>query len=127
MCVPTTVYIAESDNAVGRSIQFLLESDNISARVFSEGQGLLDCVRCSPPGCIVADASLPDLSPIMLLRQLREEGLKIPVIVLSASSDVSAVVEAVKTGAWDYFEKPFMQRVLLNSVKRAMKMERTPH
>jgi two-component system response regulator FixJ len=125
VCLLATVYIADSDSAVGRSIQFLLETDNISARVFTKGQGLLECARSSPPGCIVADAALPDISGLTLLKRLREEGLTTPVIILSGSSDVPSVVEAVRTGAWDYFEKPFMQRVLLDSVKRAMKLERT--
>ena len=120
MCLLATVYIADNDCAVGRSIQFLLETDNIPARVFTRGQGLLECARSSPPGCIVSDAALSDISGLTLLKQLREEGLSTPVIILSGSSDVSFIVEAVRTGAWDYFEKPFMQRALLDSVKRAI-------
>jgi two-component system response regulator FixJ len=120
VCLLGTVYIADADQAVGRSIQFLLESDKLSAKVFAEGRGLLDATRLVPPCCIVADALLPDISAVMMLRQLRKEGYDIPVIILSGSSDVPSVVEAVRMGAWDYFEKPFMQRVLLDSVKRAI-------
>jgi len=121
----SAVYIADSDNEVGKSIQFLLETDNIPATVFNEGQELLDYSICYPPSCVVAEAVLPDITGVMVLKRLREQGLQIPVIILTNSSDVSMAVEAVKCGAWDYFEKPFLQRVLLDSVKRALQQSQS--
>jgi len=116
----STVYIADSDSEVGKSIQFLLETDNIAAVVFADGQGLLDQAIASPPSCVIAEAVLPDISGVTLLKRLRQAGLQTPVILLTNSSEVSMAVEAVKSGAWDYFEKPFLQRVLLDSVNRAL-------
>jgi len=116
----STVYIADSDSEVGRSIQFLLETDDIPAIVFTDGQGLLDYAISNPPSCVVAEAALPDITGVMLLKRLRQAGLQTPVILLANSNKVSMVVEAVRSGAWDYFEKPFLQRVLLDSVKRAL-------
>ena len=118
---PTSaVYIADSDSEVGKSIQFLLATDDIPAIVFADGQGLLDCAISNPPSCVVGEAVLPDITGLMLLKRLRQEGLETPVIFLTNSNDVSMVVEAVKSGAWDYLEKPFLQRVLLDSVQRAL-------
>jgi FixJ family two-component response regulator len=115
------VYIADSDSTVGNSIQFLLASDNISARVFTGGLELLACTRDVPPGCIVAEALLPDISALSLLDRLRCDGLQVPVIILSSSGDVFSALEASRTGAWDYLQKPFMQSRLLDSVHRAMR------
>ena len=120
-----SVYIADSDSSVGKSIQFLLASDNISARVFTGGHELLACTRDMLPGCIVADALLPDISALRLMDQLRCDGLQVPVIILSSSGDVSSAVEAARTGAWDYLQKPFMQSLLLDSVRRAIRQKRS--
>ncbi|MBV1879533.1 MAG: response regulator [Pseudomonadales bacterium] len=117
---PTVVYIADSDLEVGNGIQFLLKTANIQASVFTDGQALLQTIVSSPPSCVVAEAVLPDISGINLLHKLHADGINIPVIMLANSSDISMAVNALKSGAWDYFEKPFIQRVLLDSVQRAM-------
>jgi FixJ family two-component response regulator len=122
--VLANVYIADSDSTVGNSIQFLLASDNISARVFTGGLELLACTRDVQPGCIVAEALLPDISALSLLDQLRCDGLQVPVIILSSAGDVSSALEATRTGAWDYLQKPFMQSLLLDSVHRAIRQTR---
>ncbi len=120
----TNVYIADSDSTVGDSIQFLLASDNVSARVFTRGLELLACTRDVAPRCIVVEAVLPDISALSLLNQLRCDGLHVPVIILSNSGNVSSALEASRTGAWDYLQKPFMQSMLLDSVHRAMRQTR---
>ena len=120
----STVYIADSDSEVGTSIQFLLETEHIPATIFTDGQALLDYAIANPPSCVVSEAVLPDITGVTLLKRLRQAGLQTPVIFLANSSEVSIAVEAVKSGAWDYFEKPFLQRVLLDSVKRALQLSR---
>ena len=117
----TNVYIADSDTTVGKSIQFLLASDNISARVFSGGFDLLACTRRAPPGCIVADELLPDISVLTMLENLRRENPQVPVIILSNTSDATFAAKIARTGAWDYLRKPFMQSLLLQSVNRAIR------
>jgi len=116
-----TVYIADSDVEVRKSIQVLLETQNIPATAFTDGQGVLDSVLTTPPSCVVVEAVLPDITGVMLLKRLRERGLSVPVIMLANTSDISMAVDAVKAGAWDYFEKPIVQRVLLDSVQRAIR------
>ena len=117
----STVYIVDSDIEVRKSIKFLLETENIHASAFTDGQEILDFVPLTPPSCVVAEADLPDITGVMLLNRLREQGLHVPVIMLANTSDISMAVDAVKAGAWDYFEKPFIQRVLLDSVQRAIR------
>jgi len=114
------VYIADSDEEVGKSIQFLLQTVNIPSAVFASANALLGTAIADPPGCVVAGAVLPDMSGVLLLNRLRQKGLQMPVIFLADSSDLPMAVEAMKSGAWDYFEKPFIQRVLLDSVQRAL-------
>ena len=117
------VYIADSDVEVANSIQFLIKTEQIESRVFANGHELLDETAVLTPGCVVTEAELPDISGVELLKRLLKAGFSMPVIVLSSHSAVDQAVEAVKSGAWDYFEKPFVQRVLLDSVKRALESQ----
>jgi FixJ family two-component response regulator len=72
----STVYIADSDSEVGKSIQFLLGTDNIEAIVFADGQGLLDHAITNPPSCVVSEAVLPDITGVTLLKRLRQAGVQ---------------------------------------------------
>ena len=115
-----TVYVADSDIDVSKSIEFLLSTEGIHATVFSDGVSLYDAVLECRPSCAVVAALLPDMSGVVLLKRLRAVGMDLPVIILANTSDIPSAVDAVKSGAWDYLEKPFIQHVLLDSVRRAI-------
>lgn len=114
------VYLADRDSAVTHSIQLLLKTEKIITHVFDTSGSLLKQVIEKPPGCIVMDAVMPDIDGAMLLTMLKQHALYTPVILLGGNSEIPVVVDAIKAGAWDYFEKPFLQHVLIDSVKRAM-------
>ncbi|MFT6436810.1 MAG: FixJ family two-component response regulator [Candidatus Azotimanducaceae bacterium] len=118
-----TVYIAGQDCEVSQSIQFLLKTESIFAHIFDTGRSLLNQVLVEPPTCIVIDATMSDIDGTTLLEYLNEHSLPIPVILLGENSNIPVVVEVIKAGAWDYFEKPFIQYGLIASVKRALKMQ----
>lgn len=118
--VAPTVYIADSDIDVSKSIEFLLATEGINATVFADGLSLFDAAIGCEPQCVVVAATLVDITGVLLMKRLRQAGVEQPVIILANTSDVPSAVEAVKSGAWDYFEKPFIQHVLLDSVKRAI-------
>ncbi|MFK7976452.1 MAG: response regulator transcription factor [Halioglobus sp.] len=114
------MFVADSDISVALSIQFLLAAENISSVVFSDGIELINLALVDEPACIVAESKLPDMTGLFMMQKLVAVGINTPVILLTASDDIAAAVEAVKHGAWDYLEKPFMQHELLRSVTRAM-------
>jgi two-component system, LuxR family, response regulator FixJ len=118
--ISPTVYIADSDLDVSKSIEFLLATEGIEAAVFDDGVSLLDAVRGCEPSCVVLAALLSDMSGVLLMKRLQKVVADLPVIILANTSDVPSAVDAVKSGAWDYLEKPFIQRVLLDSVRRAI-------
>ena len=118
------VCIADSDVEVCNSIKFLLATDNIQATGFCNGQSVLDFALRTPPNCIITEAFLSDTTGVVLLKRLYEQNLHVPVIILANTSEISAAVNAVKAGAWDYYEKPVVQRVLLDSVQRAIRHNR---
>lgn len=115
------VYLLDCDPEVSKSIQFLLKAEEIDAVVFDDERSLLAHARVNPPSCIVVDNILKDADGMSIIEHLHDISLLIPVIVLSCSGSVATAVSAVKAGAWDYFEKPFVQRDLLDSVHRAVR------
>lgn len=115
------VYVADRDIDVSQSIQLLLKTEDLMVNLFDSGQSLLKKAIIEPPSCIVMDAIMPDIDGLTLLRRMSEHAMQTPVILLGGNSEVAAVVDAVKAGAWDYFEKPFLQRALIDSVSRAIK------
>ena len=115
------VYVADRDTDVSQSIQLLLKTEDLMVNLFDSGQSLLKKAIIEPPSCIVMDAIMPDIDGLTLLQRMREHAIETPVILLGGNSEVAAAVDAVKAGAWDYFEKPFLQRALIDSVARAIK------
>ena len=84
-----------------------------SAKVF------LDAISALDRGCVITDVRMPEMSGIELLRRLRENGIDIPVIVITGHGDIPLAVEAMKFGAADFFEKPFDDDALLKAVHSA--------
>jgi two-component system response regulator FixJ len=71
-------------------------------------------------GCIVTDIRMPGLSGIDLLKRLKQESVRLPVVVMTGHGDVPLAVEAMKLGAVDFLEKPFDDELLLAAVRSAL-------
>jgi two-component system response regulator FixJ len=71
-------------------------------------------------GCIVTDVRMPGIDGIELQRQLDAAGVRLPVIVMTGHGDIALAVEAMKTGAVDFIEKPFDDEVLIAAIKTAL-------
>jgi two-component system KDP operon response regulator KdpE len=73
------------------------------------------------PDLIVLDLGLPDRNGLELLRDLREGGIEIPVVILSSRTDESGIVQALELGADDYVTKPFSMNELIARIKTALR------
>jgi two-component system, OmpR family, KDP operon response regulator KdpE len=73
------------------------------------------------PDLIVLDLGLPDQNGLDLLRQLREDGLDVPVVILSSRTDETGIVQALELGADDYVTKPFGMRELIARIRVAIR------
>ncbi len=113
-----TVCVVDDDAGVRSSLAALLES---SGYAFSEYDSLsafhacLDHLTCD---CVLLDVRLPDGDGIDLLRQIRERGFVIPVIIVTGHGDVPMAVKAIHLGANDFIEKPFDPDSLLETIER---------
>jgi two-component system, LuxR family, response regulator FixJ len=114
------VHVIDDDEAVRRSLDFLLRSARFKTRTYENALSFLNALPDIPSGCIVTDVKMPEMSGVELLRYLRQKNLRMPVIIITGHADVPMAVEAMKSGASDFLEKPFDDEVLLNAVRSAL-------
>jgi two-component system response regulator FixJ len=114
------VHVIDDDDAVRDSVAFLLRSAKIDVRTYDSATAFLSAIAANDAGCVVTDVRMPGMSGVDLLRQLKAKGFTMPVIVITGHGDIQLAVEAMKSGAADFLEKPFDDEVLLNSVKAAL-------
>ena len=118
------IWIVDDDEAVRSSLAVLLESAGFTTRCFASARAFLDFVTAGSAGCLVSDVRMPGLSGLDLQRALLEMGIAIPIVFMTGHADVPMAVEALKAGAVDFIEKPFPNRVMIDSLRAAMRQAR---
>ncbi len=115
------VHVIDDDEAVRESLTFLLKTAGLAVRTYENATAFLRDDPKTKSGCIVTDVRMPDISGIELLHRLNELHVSLPVIVITGHGDVPLAVEAMKSGALDFLEKPFDDDALLNAVNAALR------
>jgi two-component system response regulator FixJ len=110
------VCLVDPDPATQRDVQALLATLGAELRVYGDARDFLASLPREVPVCVIAESRLPDLTGLALLQELRARGLRIPTILLSSAGDVTGAVAAMRAGALDFVEKPFIDRVLVSLV-----------
>ena len=114
------VHVVDDDEAMRDSMAFLLRAENFQVQTYSDAADFLNALPQIKAGCVVTDVRMPGMSGIELLQRLRELQVSLPVIVVSGHGDVPLAVEAMKTGALDFIEKPFDDEVFLRAIRLAL-------
>ncbi len=115
------ILVVEDDRAVQRALKRLFESEDYSVEVTGDGTGGLEAFRTSPPSAVVLDLRLPGMPGRDVCREIKKESPAVPVIVLSAKTDVADKVLLLELGADDYVTKPFSPKELLARVRAAVR------
>ena len=114
------VHVVDDDEAMRDSMAFLLRAENFQVQTYADATAFLNALPQIKGGCVVTDVRMPGMSGIELLQRLRELKVSVPIIVVSGHGDVPLAVEAMKTGALDFIEKPFDDDVFLRAVRTAL-------
>lgn len=114
------IHVVDDDEAMRDSMAFLLRAENFQVQTYADAADFLNALPQIKVGCVVTDVRMPGMSGIELLQRLRELKVSLPVIVVSGHGDVPLAVEAMKTGALDFIEKPFDDDVFLRAVRLAL-------
>jgi two-component system, LuxR family, response regulator FixJ len=113
------VHIVDDDEAVRQSLAFLLSTAGIPVRVYESATSFLHALPSLQAGCLITDVRMPDLTGIELLQRLKAKSIDLPVIVITGHGDIPLAVEAMKSGAIDFIEKPFAEEAILRAVRSA--------
>ncbi len=115
------VFIVDDEAPVRDSLAFLIQSADLAAETFASAEDFLSYYEPYRAGCILLDIKLRSgMSGLELQQELRRREASTPVIVMTAYGDVPTSVQAMKSGAFDFLEKPFADQTLLSRVCAAI-------
>lgn len=111
----TTILIVDDEPGIVQQLSGLLEDEGYVVIAAKNGKQTLNLLKENQVELILLDLRLPDLDGLEVLKRIRENGLNMPVIMISAHGTVHTAVEATKLGAYDFIEKPIkpVERLLL--------------
>ena len=118
------ILLAEDERSPSRALVALLERSNYSADAVYDGEEALAYLEGGNYDALILDIMMPKVDGLTVLRRLREQGNPIPVLLLTAKSEVSDKVLGLDTGANDYLTKPFSTQELMARI-RAMTRTQT--
>ena len=115
-----TVFIVDDDDAVRRFLSGLIESVELRVEAFASARDFLEAYEPGQPGCLVLDVRMPGMSGLELQRELADQAIDLPVIILTGHGNIRLAVHAMKAGAIDFVEKPFDNELLLDRIQKAV-------
>ena len=114
------VHLIDDDADVRRALAFLLGTSGLTVRIYESASEFLDQDLKALAGCVVTDVRMPGIDGLELLKRLAAGGIRLPAVVMTGHADVPLAVEAMKSGAVDFIEKPFADEVLLAAIRTAL-------
>ncbi|HEU5067534.1 MAG TPA: response regulator FixJ [Sphingomicrobium sp.] len=114
------VHLVDDDEAIRRSVGFMLKTSGYHVRTYESGVELLKSCPNLETGCILLDIRMPGMDGLELQAALKDKGVTLPVVIMTGHGDVSLAVHAMKAGAVDFIEKPFEKAVLLSAIEHGV-------
>jgi FixJ family two-component response regulator len=111
-----TIFVIDDDQSVRRSFERLLRSAKLDAKTFSSAEEFLKSLSKNETGCIIMDLRMPGLTGFDLQKEIASQGIRMPVIVISASDDAQTRERARELGAVAFFRKPVDDQALLDAI-----------
>jgi two-component system, LuxR family, response regulator FixJ len=112
-----TVFVVDDDAAALDSLVMLLRSDGLNPSGFSSAQAFLDSLTPEARGCVISDVRMPGMDGVQLIKTLKALNCILPVIVITGHADVTVAVQAMKSGAAEFIQKPFESELILRLVR----------
>jgi len=118
------VYLVDDDEAIRDSLGLLFRSVGLDCEVYASALEFLEAYDPQRHSCLVADIRMPGLSGLELQQRLNEQSADVPVIFITGHGDVPMAVNAMKSGASDFIQKPFRDQDLIDRIHKALAQDR---
>ena len=115
------ILLVEDDRSLSRAVSTILQKNNYSVDCVENGQTALDYLEKDIYDAVIMDIMMPVMDGITALKNLRKRGSNIPVLMLTAKTEIDDKVEGLDNGANDYLTKPFDTRELLARIRVMMR------
>ncbi|MCF1489216.1 nitrogen regulation protein NR(I) [Pseudomonas sp. AA27] len=114
-----TVWIVDDDRSIRWVLEKALQQEGMTTQSFDSADGVMGRLARQQPDVIISDIRMPGASGLDLLAQIREQHPGLPVIIMTAHSDLDSAVASYQGGAFEYLPKPFDVDEAVSLVKRA--------
>src|SRR5215470_11322875 len=118
------VYVVDDDASVRGALADLFDSVGLDTRTYAAAGDFLAAKLVDKPGCIVIDVRLPDMNGLDFHTRLIQQGVRLPVVMITGYGDIPMSVRAMKRGAVDFLPKPFHDQDMLDAVTTAVERDR---
>lgn len=115
--------LAEDEKSLSRAVKFLLEKNNYSVDAVYHGADALDYLESGNYDGAILDIMMPEMDGITVLKKIREKGSLIPILMLTAKSEIDDKVLGLDSGANDYLTKPFNTKELLARIRAMTRVQ----
>lgn len=116
------ILIADDEEGIRESLRLILDRE-YEVDMAADGQETIAKLAAERFDLLLLDMKMPKLDGIAVMRQLKEQQITVPVLVLTAYQSVEFAKEAVRLGARDYLSKPFERKDVLDAVRDALVSE----
>ena len=113
------IWIADDDRSIRWVLEKALKKAGLPCRTFSEADSLLLALKTEQPSVILSDIRMPGKSGLEMLTEIKRDYPKLPVIIMTAFSDLDSAVSSFQSGAFEYLPKPFVIDKAVELVRRA--------
>ncbi len=115
--------VVDDDPSVSNSLRRLFRSVGIAVETYDSAESFLTREPSVRPSCLVLDVRMPGVDGLDLQEALKRSNVDIPIVFITGHADVPMSVKALKAGAFDFLEKPFEDRELLDAVRRGIRRD----
>ncbi|NJN51330.1 MAG: nitrogen regulation protein NR(I) [Gammaproteobacteria bacterium] len=119
-----SVWVVDDDRSIRWVLERALEQEGLAPLSFENGNDVLSRLKQTQPDAIISDIRMPGIDGIDLLAQVHQRHPDLPIIIMTAHSDLDSAVSSYQSGAFDYLPKPFDVDDAIAMVKRAVTFAR---
>lgn len=119
-----SVWIIEDDASIRKVLHRAMSQEQLDTRVFSNAESALNALEVEAPNVILSDLRLPGMDGQRMLRETHRLYPDLPVVIMTAYSDLKSAVTSYQSGAFEYLPKPFDLDQAIATVKRAIELGR---
>ena len=114
------IHVVDDDGYIREGLRAIFEEKGWAVEDYATAEAFFEAYHPAREECLLIDAYLPGMNGLELLQRLRDEGHRLPSIMITGNGDVPLAVQAMKAGASDFLEKPIGQGELIACVRRVL-------